>query len=140
MRQKASIGTGHELTDGFSEEVAEEAIRGWTEERVEELGDQARGENFETELEQAEDSRRAELADDKILHPLQQVLDGMPGSQEELYNELWRTVDHNWLYDRLSHLGTVVAPRVYFAHAALQRLCQLLDEQLAKQFTENVHA
>ena len=113
VRQKAAIGSGRQLVDVYDEGVAREEVQGWLDdEREAEAGGFGSG-------------QAAKLAD---------VLDdaawlGTPwDDHRELVGHLYESLGNDFMYER-SDVGEVMAPRVYYAHAVLRRLCELLDAE-----------
>lgn len=109
VHQKACIGTGRELIDVYDAEVAEETLKEWLKDEQE-----SNGRNYD---------RLKELIDDGLRYD-----DG----RHELINRLYDELGHGFAFDR-GDVGIVMAPRVYCAHAALRRLCDLLDAERSAQ-------
>lgn len=109
VHQKASIGTGHKIVDALDDAAAADDI-------LEEI---------------AEDKERSEacgLASENT-ETLEEGLERLTRWSEPV--EMVR----NWLYDNLkdpdtewlARVGRVIDARVYFAHAAVRRLCEIWD-------------
>jgi hypothetical protein len=112
VAQKAHIGTGRELTEVFDEEIAVHDLQGWLADAEEADGED--GPSHDTE---------------KLRELLEEWRDyGFPEGEHELMNELWYSgLSGDFFVDRRHMPGMVLAPRVYYTHAALARLCELLD-------------
>lgn len=117
VRSKACIGTGWQLTDAFDDAVAREDVADWLAQREPGPPDDD-GDTDGGCPEGAAVLRRALELIDKG-HPLDDV-------KAYLYDEGQESED-------VARLGLVVAPRVYYAHAAVRRLCALLDAERAAQ-------
>ena len=101
--EKATTGTGKEVIEMFDADVARDDMTVLQHEIAEESeGDPA--------IEAIEDIKRCcdEMGRDEVIRDLM-----------EAYSDSERVYD----------IGVVVSPRVYYAHAALARLCELLDEK-----------
>jgi hypothetical protein len=109
VHQKASIGTGHNLVDVYDEEVAKADLA----QLLMDLGEE--GQDIVKLRE-----RMAEWEEW-----------GFPESPEALYHDLYEHIPDT-VQDR-GNIGEVMAYRVYYAHAALARLCDLLDETTSSQ-------
>ena len=105
VAQKARSGSGREITEEYDETDAKESL--------EHLYKTAQEENWEEE----------------ILEDLKDVIDNMPSSREELIQALWHdgNIPHDVLGD-MEPLGMVLSTRVYYAWAALERLCNIWNE------------
>jgi hypothetical protein len=115
VAQKAHIGMGRELTDVFDSQIAEQEIQGWLTEAEEEYPNHT---------------------DTVVLRRLVDEWkdDGFPEDEHELIHAIWDSgLSSDFMVDRSSFPGKVLAPRVYYAHAALARLCDLLDREAGSQ-------
>ncbi len=125
VAQKACIGTGRTLTDVYDSDAAEETIADWAAEYRKES---------ETLQDWPEDAKLniacAEALEAFLKYPgagvftHHELLDSLAA---ELGDHFQAIMEDRW------DVGMVLAPRVYYTHAALRRLCDLLDErQLAE--------
>jgi hypothetical protein len=113
IRQKATMGTGRQLIEVYDEELAEEYIR-----------------DYIKELKECIDASSEQQ--DRI-DELEDLVDSSLEDEQHTMQELWR-IDPDFAMDCGSF--RVTAPRLYFAHAALARLCELLDaERIPEDFT-----
>jgi hypothetical protein len=117
VRQKASIGTGRQLIDVYESDAAEAQLREWLAERTEQLG----------EDHDEEEDGPLDVDGDELVTTINEMLQWMPDDPGEMLRRL-HDVSPSFMDDRYE-LGMVLAPRVYFAHAALRRLCDLLDAE-----------
>jgi len=115
VAEKARIGLGTELTDVFDSQIAEQDIQGWLDEAEKEY------------LGHKDTVVLRRLVDDW-------KDDGFPEEEHELTHALWDSGLSSDFFGELSvGPGKVLAPRVYYAHAALARLCDLLDHETRSQ-------
>jgi hypothetical protein len=109
VAQKARIGmVGTECVDVFDPNEAEDTVKDWLRETRKERDD------WDPE------------STDELIVCLEELVESMPDTEGEIWQELWR-VDPDFAQDTGSL--KVVSARVYYAHAALARLCQLLDQE-----------
>jgi hypothetical protein len=106
VRQKAIIGTGRELVEQYDEDEARASLK-WHYEDCVRVGDDALA------------AKLAELLESGALEDRQALLHELYRAQPDLAADVGGT------------LGMVPHPRVYYAHAALRRLCDILDERQA---------
>lgn len=114
LQEKASIGSGRELTESWEEDVAREGVQDWLKEEREALGEYEAGDKWH-----ARHMRRIEQ--------LEGLLDDFPSSKDLLAHALYE-IDPERLCD-CGVPGTVPHFRLFYAHAALARLCDLLDAE-----------
>lgn len=120
VHQKACIGTGRTLIDVYDSDAAEAQLREWLAERTEQLG----------EDHDEEDDGPLDVAADELVATINDMIRWMPDDPGEMLGRL-HSVSPSFMDDR-HELGMVIAPRLYFAHAALRRLCDLLDAERAE--------
>lgn len=126
VAQKACVGTGRSLTEVYDSDAAEETIAHW-------------GAEYRKESETAwpEDVKRniacAEALEAFLEYP------GAGFTHHELLDSLARELGDYWqiIMEERWDVGMVLAPRVYYTHAALRRLCDLLDERQSAVAPEN---
>ena len=107
--QKARIGmVGTECVDVYDPNEAEETLKGWLRE--------ARKERDDWDPEST----------DELIVCLEEMVASVPDTEDEIWRELWR-IDPDFAQDAGSL--KVVGARVYYAHAALARLCAVLDQE-----------
>lgn len=125
INQKATIGTGRKLIEVYDDDAARDYVRQW-------LAD-------EREAEQAED-REASLSlqlDDLLSNDHGRVHSRVPWEdRHQLIEHLHDELGYDVMSERYD-IGMVIAPRVYYAYAALRKLCDLLDEQQELRKKEN---
>jgi hypothetical protein len=133
VHQKATIGTGRALIDTKESDVLDYQLHKLIEEREKEL---ERGLSDDLEGDERTEALRLAVEDDDRRAAYQDAIDNLQwtGAEETLRGLHETTIGHNGreaLFDceELSGLGTVTTARVYFAYAALQRLCDLLDAE-----------
>jgi hypothetical protein len=105
VMQKAEIGTGSKLVRVYDREEAEEFLK----DQLKQVDEQ--GYNNPATVKEA----------------FQDLIDRLPDDQHEFLDGLYK-IDADLACD-CGDSCMVAAPRVYFAHAVLARLCQLLDEE-----------
>lgn len=104
VRQKAAIGTGRDLVEMYD---ADEARR---------------------QLERDVDDRENDDPGDSLARELRALLsDGLDFEDRDALLHAIYEISSDFATDVCAHLGIVTHPRVYYAHAALARLCDLLD-------------
>jgi len=109
VRQKAIIGTGRELIEVYDEDAARRALQAVLDDRL-------------------EDGEASELTDqisELLLH-------GDLADRDYMLRQLQET-SSDFVADGGYRIGMVMAARVYYAHAALARLCDLLDARDAEE-------
>lgn len=120
VAQKATIGMGGSgvvdaLVWEFDRDLAEKELRSWYTDRVLRL------------------TRDGEDVDsDDTCTALSRILaHGVDDSKDVLVRQLWDTCNHDFLYSHMGNdsLGLVLSWRVKIAHAAIAKLCQLLDAE-----------
>lgn len=124
VAQKATIGmdggrSGDALVWDFDRELAEKEIRSWIADREKWLRWQGDG-----DIEHG-------LEDDDTCAALKRILDEGIDDRDSVLRELWDTCDHDFLYSHMEGdgFGMVLSWRVKIAHAAIAKLCQLLDAE-----------
>lgn len=123
VRQKAAIGTGHQLIDVYDKDAARQTLQ----EHLDEAIAEAEYFNFNDPDEDTLAGKLA-IALDEYGWDAAPFEDG----KEALCAYLHRKLGSDWYCDMGYNLGDVLAPRVYYAHAALRRLCELLDAERAE--------
>lgn len=114
VRQKASIGTGVALVDVYDQDEARESVSEWLDDEKKAEAD-GFGSGYAKKL-------AAVLGQDG-------AWDRAPwDDRHELIHYLVDELGHDFMCERYD-VGMVLAPRVYYAHAALRRLCDLLDAE-----------
>lgn len=104
VAQKAAIGTGHKLIDEYDGDAARAQVKDWL-------------------------TEAHECQNDKVASKLEEVLDDYRCPWEyrhELGDYLWSALGSDFMSDRETP-GIITSSRVYYAYAALARLCDLLD-------------
>lgn len=116
--------------DGFDDMELVEVLKPWLVERKEALV-------------------KSEAEKDPAVEAIHEVIRELPdhSSSSTLYSSLhdtlWQAARASgdkgigYLADEQYDLGKVVAPRVYYAHAALRKLCELLDAEEEKEKTDD---
>jgi hypothetical protein len=131
VHQKATIGTGHEIIDKIEPDVLLHELHEHIAGRTQELRDDWPGDEVPS------DSALAEaVAKDEQIEAYREAIETLGygdagGAIRGLYEARCRQGRGPVFGDCecLHGLGKVVDPRVYYAHAALRRLCDLLDEE-----------
>lgn len=85
--------------------------------------------------------RESKTKDDRIVEAIEETIREIPDSDSRsLYISLRDNIhaaakdrDDHYFGEESYNLGNVVAPRVYYAHAALRKLCELLDAEEEKE-------
>ncbi len=107
VHQKAVIGTGRELVDVYDENAARDYVDDWSK--------------------QERKDGNIKLAD-----KLQRLLEPYGGIDWENGHGIVQELADELGWDEMSErygIGQVMADRVYYAHAALRRLCEILDAE-----------
>ena len=116
VHQKACIGTGSEAINTYEAEAGRQQLLDWRQDYLQQLADEreAFGEDDDDERE-------------PVLDTIAGLLDWQPDDPSVVMHTLYDECP-NFMQDRYE-FGTVIAPRLFFAHAALRRLCALLDTE-----------
>jgi hypothetical protein len=114
--EKAIIGTGRELIEQYQGDIAHADLTALQKEITEDV-DRPLGKTFTDTVEAIEDIKRCRF----------------DMNRDEVIRDLLATgyFDSERIYDT----GMVITPRVFYAHAALRRLCDLLDQEEEKKRT-----
>jgi hypothetical protein len=112
VSEKATIGTGRKLIEHYDRAIAEFDLARELERIEKEDGDWPGA---------------LSTSDQQLRATMREMIHRAPYYREELMNRLHAT-GSDFVHDA-TYIGIVTAPRVYYAHAALRRLCELLDEE-----------